>query len=459
DVYLDSISGNMMVQLRGTNEKETIWDRSGYLIQYNNAKHEILWTKHIDFTKSYLFQIGPLLLLNKLNKSVCLNPSTGEQLWEQRVQISCVDSACQIGIGLRENTEWSQTTCVFALDLKKGKELWRWYVKHEYGSKDFEPLNDSTVMLVSAGLHTFNFRNGKGWSYGNSSSNTIDLYAPPIVVDSARFPGGIRNVVTTRSDYSGLRSDVVFDSLSMYFASLKYISKIQNNGQQIWKTAFPDEDHVSQSELFMDDHFIYMVNTGIGRFMNGAVPVGKPFLARFNKSDGAMDYLKLMSIHKDPLINYWLKDSVLYGLFPDGIRSYSLNNGNLIKELRYKEKDKEVFNRFANKRIYQRRDSVCQPLYQKDTTHLYVLRKSGEMFKLDLDLTAYTPVSTDSLFVPNLYGSNYIVLTKKGESLLVKRDGGIFGNLELSGNAIYFKDKIIDFYKNYCVEIELSALN
>lgn len=456
EVHLDSINGYLLFQLRGTNNNGTYWNSTGSMVQYDVPHQKSLWSRNINYSNSYLFQIQSLLLLNKANSSECLDPQTGHVLWEKKAQIVLTDSASQIGVGIRENTEFANTTCVYGIDLRSGKELWKRYVPFEQGKKPIVSIDDSTIMLISSGLHELNIKTGEGWSYGHSWSTPSEATQPSHLRDLKRFPSQTFYVSTTAVQNWGLRSNLMQDSLGFFFVHKATVVRLSNKGELLWSNQL-NELEASKTEIWLDSTYLYVLNNGI-RYLNYyQVAGGKPFFAKFKRSDGEMMFNIRLPRNRGPLIDYWLTDSIMYALFSDRVQAYSYKTGIFINELVFKNKEKDKLRYFVSKSLWTKDDRLCKTLWQSDSLHLIVYTTKEKFFKIDPQLQSFTPFN-DSLYQTNLLHEDFKVVVRNGTSYLVDEDGKLFGSLQLSSKAVFYNNLIIDIRGNHFYVIDMEAL-
>lgn len=456
DVHLDSITGYLMFQLRGTNKKGTYWNNSGTMVQYDVLQQKALWSRSINYMNSYLFQKQSLLLLNKSNKSECLDPLTGKVLWEKKAQIVMIDSACDIGVGMRENVEFANSTCIYGIDLKTGNERWKRYVTLEFGKKPMVAIDDSTVILISSGLHLMNIKNGAGWSYGHSWSTPAEATQPAHLRDLKRFPSQTFYVSTNSGQNWGLHSDLLWDSLGYYFVHKATVVRLTKEGNIQWSMQLHELD-ASETELWLDSANLYVINNGIRYYSFYPVAGGKPFIAKFRRKDGEMMYNIRLEKVKGPLLDYRFRDSLFYAMFSDRIQAYDMKNGYFLNEQLFKNKEKNTLRHFVSKSYWLKNDSICKTLRQSDSLSFYVYTANNKLFKIDPNLASYTSF-TDSLYGTNLRHPDFNVIVRSGTSYLVDSDGKEYGSLQLSSNALFYKNLVIDIQGNQFYVVDLEAL-
>lgn len=455
-VYLDSITGYLMFQIRGTNKKETFWNPTGTLLQYDALRQQVLWIRPMNYIDSYLFQVRSHILLNKTNNSACLDPRTGETRWVKKAQVVVLDSACKVGVGMKENAEFARTTCVYGIDLSNGEELWKRYIPFEYGQKPFVTVDDSTIIFVSAGLHQLNMHTGVGWSYGNSWASPGEAAQAAHLRDLKRFPSQTFYVSTNKVNVWGVHSNLFRDSLGYYFVHKATIVRLSNDGHALWTNQM-DEWNVSESTIVLDSAYVYVINDGIGHDGYMHVKTGKPFLAKFRRSDGELMYENQFKKVKGPLHDFFFRDSVFYGMFSDRIQAYSYETGNFLYEQVYKNKEGNTLQYFISENAWTKQDSLFKTLHQMDSLHLYAYTQKGKSLRIDPKLQAFTEFA-DSLYRSNLMHEDFSVIVRNGNSYLVDSTGSIYGSLKLSYKAMFYKNIVIDTQLNKFYILDLEAL-
>jgi len=174
ETFIDTTTGFLTVQLRGL-RKEKWLSNTGNIIQFDIENQKVLWSKKIAYQSSNLQQFSKTMIYTVANKSYCLDINTGNELWEVKNNIYFVDPIDNIGIGYKFKSSTGYSNELEGIDLKNGNVVWKRDLNREYGWNDVYYTNDSTMIVVAAGLHAINIKTGKGWDY-NTITGKKRLY-------------------------------------------------------------------------------------------------------------------------------------------------------------------------------------------------------------------------------------------------------------------------------------------
>ncbi|MBK7184129.1 MAG: hypothetical protein IPH89_15110 [Bacteroidetes bacterium] len=185
--YYDSYSGLLTAQLRGLSKNGKWMDNTGKVVQYDLKNKKSLWDKKIVYTTTSLQQFRNTIIYSIANKSICVDATSGEEIWKVKNNIYYVDANKKIGIGYKFKTSTGYTNLLEGIDLSNGNVIWQRELNREYGWNDIVSLTDSTLLVVASGLHKINLNTGKGWDHtmktgkkdykGNIAANAIGVAA------------------------------------------------------------------------------------------------------------------------------------------------------------------------------------------------------------------------------------------------------------------------------------------
>ena len=163
-VHIDTLNNLLTVQLRKLKGKNWLAN-NGYVLQYSLDKKKLLWNQKIYYKTTKLLQKGDLMIFNKLDKSYRRESKTSKILWVTDCSVFHIDYRNKIGIGYKTKDSKVVSDKLKGIDLNSGKIAWTRNISNRYGWDDFFYLNDSTIIIVSEGLHSLNLKTGKGWDY------------------------------------------------------------------------------------------------------------------------------------------------------------------------------------------------------------------------------------------------------------------------------------------------------
>jgi hypothetical protein len=226
--YLDATTGLLTLQLRGKSENGNWLKNTGKVVLYDMPSKEVKWIKRINYLQSNILQYDDMLIQAKANTTYRLNLETGKNQWQLANHISYIDPGTGIGIGYPYSSSVGYSKRLEGIDLSRGKLVWHREINREYGWNDILPLNDSVILLVAAGLHTINLKNGGGWDY--STITGANDYTGTIIANTMGITLGLLTgtylVFTGHNVVADVTSNVWMDSTNLYFASREKIASL-----------------------------------------------------------------------------------------------------------------------------------------------------------------------------------------------------------------------------------------
>ena len=461
ETYLDTTTGYLTVQLRGLSKNGKWLNNTGNIVQYDLKSNSVLWAKKIDYNSSTLQQFSNTLIYTAGNKSYCLDNTTGSNLWEVKNNIYFVNPVGNIGIGYKLKSLTGSSNELEGIELKNGNVIWKRAVNKEYGWNDVLYINDSTMMVVAAGLHTIDIKTGKGWDYNTITGKkdyTGTVAANAVGVGLALLTG----TLVTSSGHNLVRdlvSNVLIDSSSIYFSSQEQLAKInKHTGDVIWTHPFP-KDLASKSSIYMNDSLIYMVNKGFAFMGNRQLNFGKPFIAAFDKSSGKQKYLSVINEKDDPILDFQVLDNEVYLVFKNKISKYSKGTGDLIIETEFQDTNIGEFTYFIGNRVFrtnQNDDFVS--LTQSDTAKVFVLTNEGKSLSIDNDLNVLETILNEDLSIYYLRTKDYKFIAKDSQTLIVNSEGKKVATVEASSNSWLIGNTLYDKQNNSFMAIDMKNI-
>ncbi|MFZ1618093.1 MAG: PQQ-binding-like beta-propeller repeat protein, partial [Flavobacteriales bacterium] len=401
ELFLDTTSGLLTLQIRGLTKNGKWMDNKGKIIQYDLHSNAILWHKTIVFASNYLQQFSHTMIYTVQGKSSFLDARTGNALWQVRNSIYCVDPIANIGVGYKLGNSLAPSDQLEGIDLSTGKVIWTRKLSREFGWNNIYRTNDSTLMIVAAGLHSMNIRTGQGWDYTTVTGKKD--YSGTVAANVAGAALGILTgafVTSTGHDLvRDLVSNSLLDSTSIYISSLEQLVKVdRSTGAIIWNSPFPKE-LPSSSNIYMDDSTIYMTNKGSAYMGYRKLDFGQPFIAAFDRGTGDRKYLSILSEKDGPILGSQLLNDELYLVFKNRIAKYSEDRGSLIADKKFQDGDEE-FKYFAGDQLYIRSEpNVYSSLPETDSTKVFVYTTEGNVLVINNSLEVTDTIKPDALNV------------------------------------------------------------
>lgn len=165
DFQIDTVNRIITFQLRGLSNNGKWLDNNGEIIRYDIESKSVLWSQWIAYQMESIEQYGGVTLYTKAGKTFCLDNRTGQQIWRVKNSIIFANPIKNIGIGYKIQILKNNDNILEGIDLTNGKPIWQRDISREYGWNKVAYLNDSTLLIGAAGLHTLNIFNGTGWDY------------------------------------------------------------------------------------------------------------------------------------------------------------------------------------------------------------------------------------------------------------------------------------------------------
>lgn len=432
ETFLDTTTGLLTVQLRGLRKNGKWLDHSGKIIQFDIKNQRVLWSKKIAYQASNLKQFSKTIIHSFGNKSYCLDVNTGEELWKVKNDIYFVDPVDNIGIGYKFRNSTGYTNELEGIDLKNGNILWKRNLFREFGWNDVFYINDSTIIVVAAGLHAINIKTGIGWDYYSVTGHNL-----------------VRELV----------SNTLVDINNIYFASKEKLIKIDmQTGEVIWKFPFPD-DIASKSTIFIKGNIIYMVNKGMAFMGNRKLDFGKPFFAAFDSQTGNQIFLSIIDVKDDPILSFELHSKDIYFTFKNRVAKYSMETGNEILQKSFPKDDFGELKCFVGCQVFitsQSGDLIN--LNQSDSTKLFVFTNQSKTLSLDEQLSISKTIDFNELSIYYEQKNDFKFITKDKNTLIVNKEGKRIAEVEATSKAFMIGNILYDTQGNNFTTIDMAKI-
>ena len=461
DFYVDTVSGFLTVQLRGLSSNGKYLNNTGNIVQFDPVQKNVAWTKKIAYQSAALQQFSNTMIYSVANKSTCLDIRTGQDMWEVNNSLYFVDPEFNLGLGYRYKMASGYSNDLEGIDLKNGRICWKRVINREYTWNDIFYTSDTTVLIVAAGLHSLNLKNGKGWDYDTETGKkdykeTVGANAAGIAV------GLLTGTFVTTSGYNLVRdvvSNVLADSTCFYFSSKEQLAKINRlTGEVEW--AHPFEKNMSgKSSIYYTDSLLILINKGYALMGNRQINFGKPFIAAYDRSTGAEKYLSFTTVKDDPIRGFWHSDGQIFLLFKNRVAVYSEKDGRLLMERDFKPESYDDLKFFVRNQFYlSNGNTYYYSLPQYDSTMLYVYCNNGKILALDQQLNVTRTLSEDELFFCYLYAGDYNFIAKDKTTMVLDSKGIKVAEIQASVNAFLIGNTLYDKQNNSFLTIDLTEL-
>jgi len=460
EFFMDATTNLLTVQLRGLSKNRKWLNNTGNILQYDIKNEKLLWSKKMAYQTSKLQQVSKTMIYTVGNKSYCLDVNTGNNLWETKNNIYFLDPINNVGIGYKYRSLKGLTNELEGIDLFSGDIIWNMELNREYGWNDAFHINDSTLIVVAAGLHAININTGGGWDY--TATTAEKDYSGMVAANVAGLALGILTgtfVVTTGYDLvRDLVSNTLIDDEFIYFASKEEIVKIdKQSGDIVWEHSLP-KGMASKSSLLMDDRVVYMINNGYAFAGNSQVNFGKVFIAAFDRQTGKQKYLSLIDVKNDPVLSSQLSDNTIYLIHKNKIVKFNEETGEITEKIFPKNNFGEL-KYFVGDQVFftnQNDDLLC--LSQSDPTKIHVVTDQNKIISLDNQLNITNTFTHEDLSNNYLRTKDYSFFSKGGKTLIINNKKEKVAEIEMDSHAFIINGILYNKRDKSFVAIDLKEI-
>lgn len=460
EVFLDTTSNFLTVQLRGVSKNGKWLDNSGQIVQYDLANKKVLWSKKINYQTSNLLQFSNSMILTVGNKSFCLDVKTGENLWEVKDDIYYVDPINSIGLGYKFKSTTGYSNDLEGIDLMSGKIVWKRNLNREYGWNRVFRSNDSTLIVVAGGLHSINLRTGKGWDYTTPTGKKDykETAALNVVGIAAGLLTGGFFMTTGYNLVRDLISNVLIDSTSIYMASREQLAKIDKESGEIrWKVSFPKD--AGKSSIFMNDSIIYMINKGMAFMGSRQLNFGTPFFAAFNRKTGEQKFLSMLDEKNNPVLDFQTIKKELYLTTKNKLMKFSLETGNKEVEKEYSKDSIGELKYFVGNQLFvPNKNNDFESLTQIDSTKIYLYTNQNKVLAINENMNITNTYDFKDLNILYHWINNYKLIAKDAKTFIIDKMGMPIYEIEATSDAFMIGDKLYNKQDNRFIEIDLKEV-
>jgi len=404
---------------------------------YDTRKKTIIWTKKYNSMNDDIVPNNGTIIYWKKNKAFKLDLETGEEKLELKYRLYLSDFKNNVGLGYPSQAlSWllpvNPTPDLKGINLNTGEKIWERNLPRYYGWYNIRFDSDSTLFIVSEGLHYINILNGKGWDIPDPSTATYNAH--------------------------NINSPVFIDSLQYYWASRDKLWCFNNKGEIKWSSPL-NPDLTSSSFIYKKDSTILLINRGVVHGMyNYSIPYGKPYIAKIS-TNGNQENFKLLSKKKEPLEGFLFDKDTLLVCFPKKLIKYNLKDLSLIKEKEFKFKSEEKFDMFIGGRIYkQNADQSFVCLTASDSTKLYLLNKGDNIVGYDYDLNQISSQKRSDFYILVYLGKDFRVIKNNDRSIIIDKDGKSVAEISLGKIVRIYNKTLYHVDKNVLSVVDLNSI-
>ena len=460
--YIDTISNSITLQLCKLSKNEKTIKNKGKIVFYDLTDEKVKWTKKIAYQKSRLYQFDGTIIYTAAglgNKCFSLNIENGKNMWKAETIIHFVDPAAQIGIGYKYGV--NDENMLDGINLRNGKGVWQRKLNKEYGWNDWFRLNDSTWMIVAAGLHTVKIHDGSGWSY-HAVTGKKDYKAATAITAAGLALGiftGTYIIATGHNLVKDVVSNVYSDSTGYYVASKERLSRIRkDDGTEYWYHLLP-EDLTSKSSIFSKGDTLFMVNHGYAFMNNRLINFGTPFLAAFNKETAEQLFFNKIDTKKNPILDLKVENDNIMLLSKDRMMKCSLINGSTISEKTIDGNVSGELKGFVSNRVYfDATNSTMTNLVLSDISQKYIITDKNKVLIFDAELNITGDIDFSQLYLAQLKTNDYLLVTNEHQSFILDVDNNKVAKIDMKLRPALIGNKLYSIHEKSFFEIDLKNL-
>ena len=437
----------------------------GFVKQYHQIKDSTLWSIKISYKYEEILQEGSLIIYYKAKSNKVLNHLNGEKIWWVKHNFISIDSLNMIGFGYKSEEFPSNFNFMEGVDLTTGRVLWQREINRQHGINNIQQVNDSNILIASAGLHQVNIFNGEGWDYNAIFGGGSHDYSYGTVIVSAALFGIVGGIIASpimilnKSINSENRSNLVQDSSSIFYTSRDYLAKLQKDGKTIWQYTLSRKD-LQQSEIILNKRQLIFIQKGyIINANKKKVSRGTPYLMVFDKASGEKLFKSEFDASRSEFISdYRIEGNKLTILLPFKIISFDLDKLNVISKVEIQQTYNGGLNKLLTDGSYIKFDSTLIEINEKNDSNFYITNESDHIWKVNKKLQKLEKFTEVILYTDYLRSNNFSLIRSQKDAFLLDSTNQIIAKFPYFEQAILNKGKLFISIENQLLELKLTDL-
>lgn len=333
-LYVDSLGDNFAAHLRKLKANEKYFGMKGQMFGYDIKKDTLLWASDLKFNKHRIL-FGEVIIKNSIEGGdcLCIDAISGKVLLTAESMINCYINSCSVALSYNVGIAEISGTGVW-----NKSPAWTKRFAAPYMWEDLVLLDESSLLVMCNGVHRLNVCTGEGWSFETPmGTDDFKSTAGKIGLAAATIGAAMMGTIVIPPSFGtksyairGMNSNLVLAGDTIMFASREKLTCLKQDGVSLWQATMPEKWN-TMSYLAVDDTVAYVVNYGRARTTRKDNRFGVPFIAAYNRADGAQRYIKQVD-DKVVSLKFDSYDQILYLLFENRIACYNYTTGELIRE-------------------------------------------------------------------------------------------------------------------------------
>jgi outer membrane protein assembly factor BamB len=411
----------LTVLLRKKNPTTQVWKPSGRLAVFNVESGQAKWQRKQKYGANNIQQVDNVIFEQTAAKLSRLDLETGKPIWKRQSTAYWVYPELNMALCYDYGTTGPNT--LHGINIKTGQSQWRREVPGEFGWQKAEMLGDSTLMVVSEGLHTVGLTDGKGWAINRvAHAKKTDMAKVGLTVlggVAAASAGYMLMPTGSFSDYLlNISSNVLYADNGFYFAAKEKISAHSLNGEKIWETTL-DRKKTSKSHLFQEGNTLYMINMGYASKYGRPAALGNPYVAAFDAGSGEQLFSKEWEERKNFVSDYMIQGNELYLLYRDKVDIQRYSPEGLTQKYIVRIDEKSNMHSFVSDQVFILEDSTFKQA-SLDQEHFHLISEKGELFRFDNGFENPEKVDPKQVYQNYLNTEGYLFVGNDKESFILE---------------------------------------
>jgi hypothetical protein len=455
---VDTLNNYVTIKLRGLSKNGKWLDNTGSVVRYSIRDNKVLWAKKINYQSEDLDDYRGVTLYTSPIKSYNMDGETGAQLWEVKNSLLYTFKKLNLAIGYKLKASKKEENMLEGISLKDGTALWQRRINREYSWNGVDLLDDTTLIVAAAGLHTISLKNGQGWDYDaktGQSDYTNTAIGAGLGIASALLTG-MYSVPTGHNTLINIASNILTDSTAVYFASKEALAKLDKKGNILWKAALP-ETETGKSLIFKKTGNLILISSGYAYIGQRKVNIGRPLIASFNINTGQSKFITFISAEKGSLLDYRVAGDTVFAVFKDRVEKYAIEDGKLLATQKYNLDKNDELSYFIGNQIFTKKDSSYVSLASQSAHTFYIATKNKAII-IGHNLNAKGDVGFDDLYIAHVITKDLTFINKQKHTIVVDKAGKELADISVAGKSVLLNNKLYTATENSFLEIDVADL-